>query len=81
MKHDGLRATFVTIDEMHECKVTISKLWTSKNERNMEKLVKVIDYYLKENKVTIRGMSGEKLIFTDQETGEEYVIQDLGYPF
>lgn len=35
---------------------------------------------LKQNKVTIRGMSGEKLIITDQKTGEEFVIQDLGYP-
>lgn len=33
------------------------------------------------NKLTIRGMSGEKLIITDQETGEEYVVDDLGYPF
>ena len=33
------------------------------------------------NKLTIRGMSGEKLIITDQVTGEEYVVEDLGYPF
>lgn len=34
-----------------------------------------------EYKVTIRGMSGEKLIITDQISGEEYVVEDLGYPF
>lgn len=32
------------------------------------------------NKLTIRGMSGEKLIITDQATGEEYVVEELGYP-
>jgi len=30
------------------------------------------------HKLTIRGMSGEKLIIIDQETGEEYVVEDLG---
>lgn len=33
------------------------------------------------HKLTIRGMAGEKLIITDQATGEEYVVEDLGYPF
>lgn len=80
LKHDGLRADFVIVDEIHDCKAAISERWISKSERNLEKLVKEIEYYLTENKVTVRGTSGEKLIFTDQETGEEYVVQDLGYP-
>lgn len=46
----------------------------------MNRLIKKIHKFLLKNKVTIRGMSGEKLIITDQETGEEYVVQDLGYP-
>lgn len=44
-------------------------------------VVATINKILEEHKVTVRGMSGEKIIFTDQETGEEYVVQDLGYPF
>ena len=43
-------------------------------------MTSLIHKILEEHKVTVRGMSGEKLIFTDQETGEEYVVQDLGYP-
>ena len=31
-------------------------------------------------RITIKGMSGEKLIITDQISGEEYVVEDLGYP-
>ena len=44
-------------------------------------LIDNINNMLLENKVTIRGMSGEKLIITDQVSGEEYVVKDLGYPF
>lgn len=40
-----------------------------------------LDELCKTLKITIKGMSGEKLIITDQETGEEYVVEDLGYPF
>ena len=40
----------------------------------------LIHKILEKHKVTVRGMSGERLIFTDEETGEEYVVQDLGYP-
>lgn len=35
----------------------------------------------KNNKLTIKATAGEKLIITDQATGEEYVVEDLGYPF
>lgn len=76
----GLKADFAIIDEMYDYKVAISDRWTSKKEKNMEKLIKEIEYYLEENKVTIRGMSGENIIITDQETGEERVLPDLGYP-
>lgn len=40
-----------------------------------------LNHYMIKQKLTIRGMSGEKLIITDQVTGEEYVVEDLGYPF
>ena len=40
-----------------------------------------LDELCKNLKITIKGMSGEKLIITDQETGEEYVVKELGYPF
>ena len=46
------------------------------NEK-IEVLVKFLELY----KLTIRGMSGENIIITDQETGEEYVVKGLGYPF
>lgn len=36
---------------------------------------------LTEYKITIRATSGEELIITDQLTGEEYIAEDLGYPF
>lgn len=48
---------------------------------NMDEVVKELNVFLLKNKLTIKGMSGEKLILTDQVTGEEYVVQDLGYPF
>ena len=35
----------------------------------------------KNNKLTVKATAGEKLIITDQATGEEYVVEDLGYPF
>ena len=46
----------------------------------MIELIEEIVDFLIERKVTIRGMSGENVIITDQETGEEFVVQDLGYP-
>ena len=49
--------------------------------KTMEKMIKELHKYLLEHKLTIRGMAGEKLIITDQATGEEYVVEDLGYPF
>ena len=36
---------------------------------------------LLEFKITIKATADEKLIITDQATGEEYVVEDLGYPF
>ena len=33
-----------------------------------------------EYKLTIRATSGAELLITNQETGEEYIIKDLGYP-
>lgn len=47
---------------------------------NEKELIEEIVDFLIERKVTIRGMSGENVIVTDHETGEEYVYQDLGYP-
>ena len=48
---------------------------------NMDEVVKKLNVFLLKNKLTIKGMAGEKLIITDQVTGEEYVVKDLGYPF
>ena len=48
---------------------------------NMDEVVRELNVFLLKNKLTIRATAGEKLIITDQETGEEYVVEDLGYPF
>lgn len=48
---------------------------------NMDEVVRELNVFLLKNKLTIRGMAGEKLIITDQETSEEYIVEDLGYPF
>lgn len=47
---------------------------------NMMKTVGFIEDVLRTQNVTVRATSGAKLIFTDQITGEEYVVKDLGYP-
>ena len=47
----------------------------------MDKLIQEIHKILLENKVTIRATSGADLLITDEETGEERVLKDLGYPF
>lgn len=51
------------------------------NELAIRFKVDELNNWARKNKLTIRGMSGEKLIITDQATGEEYVVEDLGYPF
>ena len=47
----------------------------------METMIKELHKYLLEHKLTIKATAGEKLIITDQATGEEYIVEDLGYPF
>lgn len=47
----------------------------------MDKLIQEIHMILLENKVTIKATSEADLLITDQETGEERVYTDLGYPF
>lgn len=47
----------------------------------MEKMIKELHKYLLEHKLTIKGMAGEKLTIIDQTTGEECIVEDLGYPF
>lgn len=47
----------------------------------MNDLIEEIVDFLIDRKVTIRGMSGENVIVTDHETGEEILLKDLGYPF
>lgn len=44
-------------------------------------LVKGLDEMLKAEKITIKAMGGESILITDQDTKEEYVVEDLGYPF
>lgn len=48
---------------------------------NMMQTVGLIEDILRIHKVTVRATSGAKLIFTDQVSGEEYVVKDLGFPF
>ena len=48
---------------------------------NMDEVVRELNVFLLKNKLTIKATAGEKLIITDQATGEEYVVEDLGYPF
>lgn len=71
--------------QLYDCAFKISKCHSCEyNMNNMDdeadKLIKELHEFMLEKKVTIRGMSGEKLIITDQETGEEYIVKDLGYP-
>ena len=47
----------------------------------MNELIEEIVDFLIERKVTIKATADESLIITDQATGEEYVVEDLGYPF
>lgn len=49
-------------------------------EQTMDKLIEEIINYLIDNKLTIRATADESLIITDQKTGEEIIIKDLGYP-
>lgn len=46
----------------------------------MDKLIEEIHKILLQNKVTIRATSDADLLITDEETGEERVYKDLGYP-
>lgn len=46
----------------------------------MDKLIEEIHKILLQNKVTIRATSDANLLITDEETGEERVYKDLGYP-
>ena len=46
----------------------------------MNELIGQIIDFLNENKITIRATADESLIVTNQKTGEEYIIKDLGYP-
>lgn len=46
----------------------------------MDKLIQEIHKILVENKVTISATSGAELLITDNETGEERIFPDLGYP-
>lgn len=47
----------------------------------MNELIEEIVDFLIERKVTIKATADESLIITDQETGEEILLKDLGYPF
>ena len=53
----------------------------SHRQCNMDKLIKEIVCFLSERKVTIKATADESLIITDQKTGEERLLKDLGYPF
>ena len=49
-------------------------------ESNVDKLIQEIHNILLENKVTIKATSEADLLIVDEETGEERVYPDLGYP-
>lgn len=51
------------------------------NELALRFKVDELNNWAKQHKLTIKATAGEKLIITDQATGEEYVVEDLGYPF
>ena len=51
------------------------------NELALRFKVDELNNWARKNKLTIKATAGEKLIITDQATGEEYVVEDLGYPF
>ena len=51
------------------------------NELALRFKVNELNNWAVKNKLTIKATAGEKLIITDQATGEEYVVEDLGYPF
>lgn len=46
----------------------------------MDKLIQEIHKILVENKVTISATSGSDLLITDEVTGDERILPDLGYP-
>lgn len=46
----------------------------------MDELIKELEKILEEKRLAIRATSEEALIITNEETGEEYIIKDLGYP-
>lgn len=46
----------------------------------MNELIEELVDFLIERKVTIEATADESLIITDQETGEEILLKDLGYP-
>lgn len=43
--------------------------------------IRKVNAFLKQHNLTIKATAGEKLIITDQVSGEEYIVEDLGYPF
>ena len=52
-----------------------------KKQRFIPIPIRNVNNFLRQHKLTIKATAGEKLIITDQATGEEYVVGDLGYPF
>lgn len=47
---------------------------------DIDEVARKLHKFLLKNKVTIKATSDAELLITDQETGEERVYKDLGYP-
>ena len=44
-------------------------------------IIKQLNQFAIKHKITIRATASERLIITDEVSGEEYVVDNLGYPF
>lgn len=45
------------------------------------RIIDKLNHHMIKHKVTIRATANERLIITDEVSGEEYVVDNLGYPF
>ena len=47
----------------------------------LKRVIDALDELLKKEQIIIEATSGEYLLIRDQESGEEMLLDDLGYPF
>ena len=46
----------------------------------LERVIAKLDEMLKDEKVIVEATSGEMLLIRDMESGDERILDDLGYP-